>query len=222
MPVKYITGKCEFMSLEFIVNESVLIPRPETEVVVEAALERLKDMTDRPEPLVLDLGTGSGNIAVTIALSFEQAQVIATDSSAQALTVAKTNAERHGVTRRVRFFQGEFLDALAGAAIEGKVDLVVSNPPYVADADWDSLAPEIRLYEPKTALLAGPDGLNAYKKIIPGALTFLRPGGWLVLELGRGQFDAVRSIAEAAAGYEAFSAQKDYLSIDRAFLARKK
>jgi release factor glutamine methyltransferase len=221
-PVKYILGKCEFMSLEFTVNESVLIPRPETEVVVEAAIEKLQAMTDRPEPLVLDLGTGSGCIAVSIAVEIRNARLIATDVSSEALAVAKTNAERHGVAGRIQFLQGDFLDAVAGAGIEGLVDLVVSNPPYVSEAELPTLPPEVRLYEPKTALVAGPDGLAACKKIVPGAPAFLRPGGWLVLEMGRGQFESVRALAEAAGGYEEISAVKDALNIDRAFLARKK
>ena len=221
-PVKYILGRCEFMSLEFTVNESVLIPRPETEVVVEAAIEKLQAMTDRPEPLALDLGTGSGCIAIAVAVEIKPARFIATDVSPEALAVAKANAERHGVSGRIQFMQGDFLDALAGSGIEGLVDLIVSNPPYVSEAELPALAPDVRLFEPKTALVAGPDGLAAYKKIVPGALQFLRPGGWLVLELGRGQLDAVRAIAEAASGYEAVASAKDYLKMDRAFLARKK
>jgi release factor glutamine methyltransferase len=221
-PVKYILGRCEFMSLEFTVNEYVLIPRPETEVVVEAAIEKLQAMTDRPEPLVLDLGAGSGCIGVTIAVEVKAARLIAADVSPQALTVAKANAERHGVSGRIQFMQGDFLDALAGSGLEGLVDVIVSNPPYVSEAELPTLAPEVRLFEPKMALVAGPDGLAAYKKILPGALQFLRPGGWLVLELGRGQFDAVRALAEATSGYEAIASVQDYLKIDRAFLARRK
>ena len=221
-PVKYILGRCEFMSLEFTVDESVLIPRPETEVVVEAAIEKLQAMTDRPESLVLDLGTGSGCIAITIAVEIAAARLIAADVSPKALAVAKANAERHGVSGRIQFMQGDFLDALAGSGLEGLVDLIVSNPPYVSEAELQTLAPEVRLFEPRTALVAGPDGLAAYKKIVPGALQFLRPGGWLVLELGRGHFDAVRALAEAASGYEAIASVKDHLKIDRAFLTRKK
>jgi release factor glutamine methyltransferase len=220
--VKYLTGRCEFMSLEFHVNESVLIPRPETEVVVESALDKLEEMDDRPEPLIVDLCTGSGNIAVTIAATVDEARLIATDVSPEALAVAKRNAGAHGVAGRVLLLQGDLLGALAGSGIEGKVDVLVSNPPYVAEGEMETLAPEVRLHEPKAALIAGADGLAAYKKIVPGALAFLRPGGCLVLELGKGQYEAVRAIAESAGGYEAISARKDPLAIDRAFLARKK
>jgi len=221
-PVKYILGRSEFMSLELAVSEAVLIPRPETETVVEAAVEKLQAMTDRPEPLVMDLGTGSGCIAVSIAVEIRNARLIATDLSPEALAVAKANAERHGVAGRIQLLQGDFLDAVAGSGMEGLVDLIVSNPPYVSEAELPTLAPEVRLYEPKAALVAGPDGLAAYQKIVPAALGFLRAGGWLVLELGRGQLDAVRAVAEAAGGYEAIASVKDYLKIDRAFLARKK
>lgn len=221
-PVKYILGKCEFMSREFIVNESVLIPRPETEVVVETAIEKLRAMTSRPEPLIVDVGTGSGNIAITLALEFPQARVIATDLYAEALAVARSNAEKHGVGGRMSLLQGDMLDVLSSSGIEGAVDLIISNPPYVAEGDLPSLAPEIRLYEPVSALIAGPDGLSAYRKLVPEALKYLRPGGWLVLELGRGQFPAVRELTESTEGYEEISAVKDMLKIDRAFCARRK
>ncbi len=221
-PVKYILGKCEFMSLEFAVNESVLLPRPETETVVEAAIEKLRGLSDRPEPVVADIGAGSGCIGVAIAVELPSARVAATDVSAEALAVARANADRHGVLARMRFAQADFLDALVNLNLESQVDLIVSNPPYVADAELETLAPDVRLYEPKAALAGGPDGLAAYRKIVPGALEFLREGGWLVLELGRGQFDAVRAIAESSGGYDSVSAAKDELNIDRVLLARKK
>jgi len=208
-PLQYLTGQQEFYGRRFQVNSAVLIPRPETELVVEAALEHLPpDAAAR----VLDVGTGSGCIAVTLALERPQAEVIATDLSAAALAVARENA--HALGAKVAL---EETDLLAG--LVGPFDLIVANPPYVAEAELATLQPEVREHEPRAALVAGPLGTEIYARLIPQAQAALRPGGWLVLELGYGSAAAVRALL--GAGWEAVETRRDLQGWERAALARK-
>jgi len=180
-PVQYIVGEQEFFGLKFRVTPDVLIPRPETEHLVEAALAR----TDRESaPRIADIGTGSGAIAVALAHALPQARITALDISTAALAVAQENAESHGVSDRIRFVESDLLAAVAGE----QFDVVVSNPPYVAEGE--TLEPQVRDYEPASALFAGAEGLDVYKRLIPQAWAALRPGGWLLLEIGHGQRDA--------------------------------
>lgn len=184
-PVQYLTGSQEFWGLVFEVNPSVLIPRPETEHVVEVALERLG--TRRAEPLnVADVGTGSGCLAVSLAHELPNAKIVATDISRPALAVAERNAQRHGFAGRIEFRRAQFLRAyLADGPFPKRCfDLVVSNPPYIALDEAASLPREVREHEPHEALFAGADGVAAYPRLIEQAPTFLRRGGWLVAELG--------------------------------------
>jgi release factor glutamine methyltransferase len=179
-PLQYITGEREFYGLRFTVTPEVLIPRPETEHLVEAALERI--------PLnapfhIADIGTGSGAIAVTLAVARPLAKITAIDISPAALKVASENAAAHGVTHSVRFEESDLLDGIAPP----NFDMVVSNPPYIADGERETLDAEVRGYEPATALFAGPTGLEVYERLIPQAATALRPGGWLIMEIGPGQ-----------------------------------
>jgi release factor glutamine methyltransferase len=203
-PVAFITGHREFWGRDFEVTRDVLIPRPETELIVEAALER----ADRSHAVrTLDVGTGSGCLAVTLAAELPRAHVVATDTSAAALEVARRNAVKHGVERRVSFVQTDLLDA-----ISGPFDVVVSNPPYVpSGAD---LPPDVVRYEPAQALFAGPDGLEALRRLIPGAREILVAGGIFVVEFGFGQADAVRTLAEAA-GWSAVETRPDLQGIPR-------
>lgn len=181
-PTQYITGRQEFYGREFRVTPAVLIPRPETEHVVEAALE-----ASRPPGAVVDVGTGSGAIAVTLALEMSCA-VVATDLSWAALEVARENARRLGAP--VRFIQCDLVAALADAS----ASLVVSNPPYVPESEIGSLQREVRDWEPRLAFSGGEAGLDCYARLIGEAERVLRPGGWLVVELGAGQAEAVREM----------------------------
>lgn len=187
-PTQYITGLQEFYGREFRVTPGVFIPRPETEHVVEVALEKW-----RPGTRCLDIGTGSGAIAITLALE-RDARVAATDRSLPALRIARENARR--LAARVDFIACDLASALAGHCF----DLVVSNPPYVPAGDV--LQREVREHEPPTALYAGEHGLDTYRRLIPDAARVLRPGGWLILEIGALQAEAVRGLLEGWAGVE--------------------
>jgi release factor glutamine methyltransferase len=180
MPVAQLLGRREFWSLELEVTPDVLVPRPETETLVQVALDAAASL--RPELDVLDLGTGSGAIAVALARELPAARVTATDVSAEALAVAGRNAGAHGVADRIRLVRGDALAAVAGE----RFDLIVSNPPYVAERDADALAPELR-HEPRTALFAGPDGTDLLRRIAAGLPEALAPGGFAAVEVGAGQ-----------------------------------
>jgi len=209
-PVQYILGETEFYGLTFRVTPDVLIPRPETEHLVEAVIERVP----RDGPLrICDVGTGSGAIAVALAHELPRAQVTALDLSPGALAVAKENAERHRVAGRVRFGESDLLNGVLGA----KFDVVVSNPPYVRDDEV--LEAQVREYEPHTALFAGPTGLGVYERLIPEARQALVSGGWLILEIGHGQRDA---LAGMLAGWDAVEFRDDLQGIPRVAIAQRR
>lgn len=197
-PVAYLTGRRGFWTLELEVTPATLIPRPETELLVELALERLpRDMACR----VADLGTGSGAIALALASERSQAQVVATDASVDALAVARRNAQRLGI-RNVRFVQGDWLAPLVGE----RFVLVVSNPPYIEAADPHLAQGDLR-YEPAAALASGADGLDAIRRIVADACAHLEPGGWLLFEHGWNQGDAARALLREAGYVQVFTAQ---------------
>ena len=190
-PIAYILGTREFWGLPFDVTRDVLIPRPETELIVEEALAAFAGGT--PPATVIDVGTGSGCLAVALAREFGGAEVIATDISPAALDVARRNAQRHLVAARVTFRSADLLDGITARA-----DLIVSNPPYVARRDAPTLAPEVRDHEPHVALFAGDDGLEVYRRLLPAARERLTRNGRLIVEVGMGQSVAVSDIGEAA------------------------
>lgn len=192
-PIQYITGETEFYGLPFRVTPDVLIPRPETEHLVEKALA-LAAAFERPR--IVDVGTGSGAIAVALAHGLSEAQITAVDVSVAALKIARGNAERNGVSSHMRFLQSDLLAAAAGERFE----IVVSNPPYVPTADRDSLSVEVREHEPALALFAGDDGLAVYRRLIPAAFAALEAGGSLLLEIGYGQSETVAAML-ADAGF---------------------
>jgi release factor glutamine methyltransferase len=214
VPVQYITGEQEFFGLPFHVTQDVLIPRPETEHLVEAAIERLKD---RKDARIADVGTGSGAIAVALAHSLSTAEVVALDISRVALAVAAENAKQNGVAGRIRFVESDLLVAVA----DEDFDAIVSNPPYVADSERKSLPVEVREYEPAQALFAGPTGLEVYRRLIPEALPLLVSGGWLMMEIGHGQRDAVRALLHDA-DWDGVEFLADLQGIPRVALARKR
>ena len=214
-PVAYIIGQKEFFGLAFRVSPAVLIPRPETELLVERAIALARE-ADRADPRAADVGVGSGAIAVTLAREWPQGRVIATDPSAAALEVARANAETHGVADRIEFRDSAFLDGVAG-----EVDLVVSNPPYVARRDRAALPPDVGLFEPACALFGGEDGLDVIRGLIPRAAEKTRLGGWLVMEMGAGQADAVRQLIAADGRYEPAETIRDHQGIERVVSARR-
>jgi release factor glutamine methyltransferase len=192
-PVAYLVGRKEFYKLPFEVTPAVLIPRPATESLVMRAVDAIKPL---PAPRVLDVGTGSGCIAISVARQHAGATVVAVDVSEDALAVARRNAERHGVADRVSFKTSDLFDALNGAA---PFDLIVSNPPYIAAAGLAKLAPEVRDHEPRTALDGGPDGLATFDRLIAGAADRLTPSGWLLVEIGFDQEpEALRRLGTVA------------------------
>jgi len=219
-PLQYITGEADFCGLKFAVDRRVLIPRPETELLVETVLERMKSRVQSSESRVrmVDLCTGSGCIAVTLAKRLEAAEVYATDVSAEALAVAQANARRHGVEKNIRFFSGDLLEVLPDSL---RADAIVSNPPYIASGDWARLPKEVREFEPVQALVAGEDGLNFYRRIVAGARRFLLPDGFLCLELGDGQCPAVTRLC-AENGWAVEDVLKDLQGRERVMVARPK
>lgn len=212
-PIQYILGKTEFFGLPFSVSSDVLIPRPETEHLVEKAIELAGRFA---EPRIVDVGTGSGAIAVALAWALPEAQITAIDISPRALTVAKQNAERNGVSDRVRFLHGNLL----APAVAERFEIIVSNPPYVAAADRSSLAVEVRDHEPAVALFAGADGLDVIRRLIPAAFAALVPNGALLIEIGYDQWPAVEELM-AAAGFAGIEAGMDLQGIPRVACAEK-
>ncbi len=213
-PVQHITGTQEFFGRSFIVNRLVLIPRPETEHLVEAALA-IHPQARHILPLrILDIGTGSGILAITLALHLPDASVTATDISAEALAVAQTNARTLAVADRIRFLQSDLFAALADA----RFDCIVSNPPYVATAE--RLEPQVRDYEPAAALYAGADGLAVYRRLIPEAFAHLEPGGHLLLEIGHGQRDAIHDLLRTS-GFDGIHFIDDLQGIPRVAIGQR-
>jgi len=190
-PVAYLVGKKEFFSLEFEVNSSVLIPRPETETLVDQALRFLKS-SGIAQPMILDLGTGSGCIAITLAKLVPAAKVDAVDASAKALSVAQSNARKHGVQERIRWLEGDLFQALPPAT---QYHLIVSNPPYIRSSVIPELDPQVRQFEPHLALDGGPDGLACYRRIWSDAQKWAFPQTQVMVEVGFDQAESVEAIA---------------------------
>lgn len=212
-PIQYILGETEFYGLPFHVTHDVLIPRPETEHLVEKATELAAGFV---QPRIVDVGTGSGAIAIALAHQLQQAVVTAIDLSLPALDIARGNAAHNGVAERIRFLDGDLLKPVAGETFE----MVISNPPYVAEHDGNTLAVEVRDYEPAQALFAGADGLATYRRLIPEAFDMLVRGGFLVLEIGYSQEADIRALL-ADAGFEGIAFTADLQGIPRVASARR-
>ena len=212
-PIQYIIGETEFYGLPFHVTREVLIPRPETEDLVEKVLE-LADHFQAPR--IVDVGAGSGAIAVTLACKLLQAAVTAIDLSPPALTLARKNAERNGVSGRIRFLHGDLL----APTKEEQFEIVVSNPPYVPAGDRASLAVEVREFEPALALFAGQDGLDVFRRLIPAAFAALTSGGFIALEIGFGQEQAIARLLMDS-GFKGIEFVPDLQKIPRVACARR-
>jgi release factor glutamine methyltransferase len=215
-PLQYLLATQEFCGLELAVTPDVLIPRPETELLVEATLQAVLDVA---RPHMLDVGTGSGCIAVSLARARSDATVYALDISAPALAVAQANAIHHEVCDRIRFVQADLLTAFS-VSPEGVFDVIVSNPPYVPAHELDALQPEVAWYEPRVALAAGTDGLDYHRRLLDGAPEFLKRGGHLVLELGCGQADPVVRLAQQTGVFVSLECRKDAAGIERVLVAQ--
>ncbi len=188
-PLQYIVGSTSFCGLEIALNQHVLIPRPETELLAERGWQMLNG--EHRAPLVLDFGTGSGCVAIVLAIKSPKTQVCALEICPAAIVVARQNADRHGVAERIQFFEG---DSFAVLPRELAFDLIISNPPYIPTAEIETLQPEVRDYEPRRALDGGVDGLDYFRHLAAAAPRFLKPSGSLMVEFGDGQSEATREI----------------------------
>ena len=216
-PSQYITGMQEFWSLPFRVSPDVLIPRPETEVLLETVLEFLG--SPDPEVSVVDLGTGSGAIAVALARELRVINLVATDSSMAAVKLAQENALMNQIDSKIHFVCADMFSAFSSTS--AKFTVVATNPPYVSHAEFSKLSPEIRDYEPRYALDGGPDGLAAIRRIIKEAPTVLSPKGALIMEIGADQAESVSALVKDSRHYESYRIIRDYSGLDRVLLAVK-
>lgn len=218
-PIAYLVGRCEFYSLGLKITPDCLIPRPETEHLVERAIDFLRL---RPSPQhVLDLCTGSGCIAAAVAKNVKDAAVIATDICENALKIAAENMQRHKLNDRVRLLCGDLFDAIIEGLDQTRFDLIVSNPPYVSELEYEKLDKNVKKYEPKLALYAGIDGLDVYKRIVEKVDGFLRPDGALMMEIGYAQGPAVRQMLQQSGIFKTITVEKDFANNDRIAIAKK-
>ena len=216
-PAAYVRGVQEFWSRDFIVNRSVLIPRPETELIVEEFLARLPEDLPNRRQRVADIGTGSGCIAVTVAAERPYVDVIATDISEDALRVARQNAAAHEVADRIAFRRAAYL---TGAT--EKFDFILANPPYVTEREYQNLAPEVREYEPAIALVAGEDGFRDIRQIVDLSTSYLTPGGTLLMEIGHEHADAVADLVQSFPALRLASIANDLQNIPRVAIIERK
>lgn len=219
-PVAYLIGRTEFYSLEMEVSADCLIPRPETELLVQRAIEFLR--TREGPQHVCDLCTGCGCIAIAIAKGCPDARVVATDLCDKALAVAARNVDKHGVPDRIELLCGDLFDPLVPQLDVTQWDLIVCNPPYVSTAEYEALDKNVKNYEPRTALLAGADGLDVYRRLCERIDRFLKPDGALLLEIGYAQGPAVRDLLERTALFATIAVEKDHQNHDRIIIARRR
>jgi release factor glutamine methyltransferase len=212
VPAQYITGHQEFWGMDLIVSPAVLIPRPETEHVIETVLEIQAPETGSPVRIA-EVGTGSGCIALALAKELPQAEIHATEISEAALEIARANAVRHQLERRIQFHEGNLL-----AGLTGGFDFVVSNPPYVGESEEDSVQLDVRSFEPRNAVFAGASGTEVIERLIPQAHDALRPGGWLVMEISGTIADRVRELLK---GWRSVEVTRDLQSIPRVVRAQR-
>lgn len=218
-PAAYLVGSKGFYSLDFEVGSGVLVPRPETEFLASAAIEEAKGRSCAVK--AADIGTGSGCVAVALAVYAPEAEIIATEKSAEAAAYARRNAIRHNVQERVSIVEGELLEPLRRMCAQAGLDILVSNPPYITEEEYESLPVTVRDYEPREALVAGKDGTGYHKAIAEAAAGFLAGGGLLALEVGMGQADRVSRLIVEAGGFGQPWTVKDYMGIERVVLARR-
>jgi len=221
-PLQYILGHQEFWSINFRVDARVLIPRPETELLVAESLSILSQISLRRSPYVLEIGTGSGAIAISLAKEMRELFLVATDISSEALLVARENAKSAGVLHRIAFVRGDLFGPLRWMREKGPFDLILSNPPYVLRSEIQNLAKEIKDHEPILALDGGKDGMEFYRAITSQAPFYLRKGGWLLVEIGEGQGKKVSVMIEEGGSFSRPERINDLLGIERVVKAQKK
>ncbi|MBL7214371.1 MAG: peptide chain release factor N(5)-glutamine methyltransferase [Phycisphaerae bacterium] len=218
-PIAYLVGRCEFYSLPLKITPDCLIPRPETEHLVERSVDFLRN---RPSPqYVLDLCTGSGCIAAAIAKNVKDVRIVATDICDNALKVAAENIHRHKLEDKVTLLCGDLFDAIIEGLDQTRFDLIVSNPPYVSDLEYEKLDHNVKKYEPKLALYAGIDGLDIYKRIMEKVDQFLKPDGALMMEIGYAQGPAIQQMLEQSGIFKEINIEKDFANNDRIAIAKK-
>ena len=209
-------GQTEFCGRTFKVDRRALIPRPETEIVAETTLKLIEKIS---APRLVDIGTGSGILAITAAAARDDATVVACDVSADALALARENAERHNVFQRIDFRLGDFADTLSHLA--GSIDAVMANPPYVAETELPTLQDEVRDHEPRVALIGGPGGTEIVERLLDFVLTLLKPGGHLIMEIGLGQAAKIRKMIAGEAGMTLLRFEEDFNRIQRVAVVRR-
>jgi len=213
-PVAYITGRKEFWSFTLEVNKGVLIPRPDTEIILEEALAVGKNII---APRIADIGTGSGAIALALAKELPEPKITATDISPAALKIAKKNARNLKLGKNIEFLKGDLF-----APVKGFFDIIVSNPPYISAAEYEELPRGVKDFEPKIALLAGQTGVEFYEKLIYQSKNHLKKDGWLLMEIGAPQAEKIRDIMQECAFFEDIDVRRDYAGHDRVIKGRKK
>lgn len=228
-PLQYVTGHQEFYEIDFQVTPDVLVPRPETEFLVEQVIKLSEDngvraalqIDNQSRPLIVDVGTGSGCIAVTLAAHINNARVIAIDVSRAAIEVARKNAVRNGAAERIEFLEGDLLEPLAGRELEGAIDFIASNPPYVDEARPELVQPEVSEWEPRIALFGGGGGLDFYRRLICDAPKYLKPSGFMILEIGYGQLKAIKDLIDESQ-FELVDVTNDLQGIPRTLTLNRK
>ncbi len=217
-PLQYLLGTQEFCGLEFAVSPAVLIPRPETELLIHHVVGCVQSLS---KAIIVDVGTGSGCVAITLASRLNGQRVLAIDRSPEALAVAQYNAMRHAVSDSIEWLEGDLLAPLRGQLPEGVVDVIVSNPPYISESDWAGLEPEVRVFEPRMALVGGERGTEFHERLLHESREFLVPGGLLVMEMGAGQAPTVWQLAEQIGGYGGLRVIEDAAGIERVVMAQR-
>ena len=215
-PVAYITGRKNFWTFSLEVSKDVLIPRPDTEIIVEEALDIIRKK-DSERISILDIGTGSGAIALALAGEIPSAKVTATDISSAALALARKNARSLNLEDKIKFLQGDLFEP-----VDGIFDMIVCNPPYISEAEYRELPAGVKDYEPPMALLAGQDGMEFYEKLIHQAPGHLQKNGWLLLEIGAKQENQVRGLMEESGSFSSINMRRDYAGLPRVMKARRK
>lgn len=217
-PLQYLLGTQEFCGLEFSVSPAVLIPRPETELLIHHVADHVQTLSDAT---IVDVGTGSGCVAITLAARLNGRRILAIDRSPEALVVAQRNATRHAVRDRIEWLEGDLLEPLRDLQGADSVDVIVSNPPYISESDWAGLEPDVRVFEPRMALVGGEQGTEFHERLLRESREFLVPGGLLIMEMGAGQAPTVRQLAEQIGGYAALRIIEDAAGIERVVMAQR-
>jgi release factor glutamine methyltransferase len=223
IPLQYITKHQEFMGMDFLVEKGVLIPRPETEILVEEVIKRLKKYKHSNNLKIVDLGTGTGIIAISIAKFIEDVIIYATDISKKSLQIALKNAQKHNCEDKIIFLLGDLFEPFIGRIEKNSLDGIISNPPYINSYDFKSLSPEVKNNEPKIALFGGIDGLDYYRKIIRKSPQYLKKNGFIALEVGINQSKIVEELIIRENSFnQEIEIVKDYLGIERVVIAYRK